>query len=57
MGIRYEDIVSIQGVAMIRHMDTGEGWVPTFEDAGYVANAPEAIMNSSIRRGWERVPD
>ena len=55
VGIGYEDIVSIQAAAMIRHMATGQGRVPTFEDARYVANAQEAIMNSSTKGGWERI--
>ena len=57
VGIGYEDIVSIQAAAMIHHMETGEGRVPTFEDARYVANAQEAMMNSSVGGGWERIPD
>ncbi|MDE0122883.1 MAG: Gfo/Idh/MocA family oxidoreductase [bacterium] len=57
VGIGYEDIVSIQAAAMIHHMETGEGWVPTFEDARYVANAQEAMMNSSVGGRWERISD
>lgn len=57
VGIGYEDIVSIQAAAMIHHMETGEGRVPTFEDARYVANAQEAMMNSSVGGGWERISE
>ena len=56
VGIGYEDIVSIQAAAMIRYMETGEGRVPTFEDARYVANAQQAIMDSAAVGGWERIP-
>ncbi len=55
VGIGYEDVVSIQAAAMIRHMATGEGQVPDFEDARYVANAQEAMMKSSVGGGWEQV--
>ena len=55
VGIGYEDIVSIQAAAMIRHMETGEGRVPTFEDARYVANAQQAILDSESAGAWKRI--
>lgn len=55
VGIGYEDIVAIQAAAMTRYMAAGDGEVPTFEDAGYVAAVQQAMANSWETGGWTSV--
>ena len=55
VGIGYESLVSIQAAAMLRFMATGEGDVPTFEDAQYVGQVQGAMQRSWATEGWETV--
>jgi predicted dehydrogenase len=55
VGIGYENVVAIQAAAMVEHMSTGKGGVPTLEDAGYVATAQQAMIDSWDSGGWTSV--
>lgn len=55
VGLGLEDMVGIQAAAMIRYMETGEGRVPTFEDARCVADAQQAMVDSGAAGAWNRI--